>query len=92
MNLDPGQGQYINSVIVLPWTFKLLYGAIADNFPIMGSRRKNYVVLSGILQFLVLFALSSGFFQNLFAITAMLFINSLCTAFTDVVIDAIMVS
>lgn len=28
----------------LPWSFKLVYGFISDNFPIRGMRRKPYFV------------------------------------------------
>lgn len=28
----------------LPWSFKLFYGFLSDNFPIMGMRRKPYFI------------------------------------------------
>lgn len=63
-----------------------------DNIPIKNSRRKNYLILSGISQFGTLLVLFTGLFSNEFAITGLLMLNSLFTAMTDVVIDAIMVS
>ena len=92
LHLEPSYTQYLGSIITLPWTFKLLYGLIADNIPIGGSRRKRYVVLSGFGQFLSLIVLSFGVLDNAGAITGLLFINSLFIAMTDVVIDAIMVA
>lgn len=77
---------------MLPWTFKLIYGIIADNIPIYGSRRRSYVILSGLLQFATLMMLCLRVADDEITITAMLFISSLSTAFTDVVIDACMVA
>jgi len=79
-------------MITLPWSFKLLYGLIADNFPIKGSRRKSYVILTGLLQFITLFLLAIGSLDNEIHIAILLFINSFAIAFTDVVMDAFMVA
>lgn len=43
--LDPGYVQILNSFITLPWSFKILYGLISDNFPIFGSKRRSYCIL-----------------------------------------------
>ena len=62
MSLDPGYMQFLSSLTTLPWSFKLLYGITADNFPIGGSRRKAYVMICGSLMFLTLFALFLGLY------------------------------
>eukprot|EP00928_Gymnodinium_smaydae_P081345 TRINITY_DN64891_c0_g1_i1.p1 TRINITY_DN64891_c0_g1~~TRINITY_DN64891_c0_g1_i1.p1 ORF type:complete len:613 (+),score=62.62 TRINITY_DN64891_c0_g1_i1:170-2008(+) len=33
------------SIITMPWNFKLFYGFFIDSFPILGSPRKNYIVM-----------------------------------------------
>ena len=76
----------------MPWTFKILYGLIADNFPIFDSKRKSYVILNGFMMSIVLMVLSLNYTQNELVITALLFIQSLNSAFTDVVVDALMVT
>ena len=40
-------------LIGLPWYFKPLAGVLTDAFPILGTRRKSYLVVSGILATLV---------------------------------------
>jgi hypothetical protein len=43
--LDPGYVQVLNSFTMLPWSFKIFYGLISDNFPIYGSKRRSYCVI-----------------------------------------------
>ncbi len=39
----------IQSIISFPWSIKLLYGLISDNLPILGYKRKYYVIAMGFL-------------------------------------------
>jgi hypothetical protein len=48
--LDPGYVQILTSFATLPWSFKILYGLISDNFPIYGSKRRSYVIILSGLQ------------------------------------------
>eukprot|EP00347_Sterkiella_histriomuscorum_P014137 403362023 len=91
LNLEADYTQFLVSLISLPWSFKLIYGLIADNFPILGSRRKSYVIVNGFLQFATLFILGMDLTQNEVTITVMLIMNSMNMAFIDVVVDALMV-
>ena len=81
----------LTSIIYMPWTFKIVYGLIADNFSIWGSKRKAYIVLNGFVQFVIMIILSLNLFRNELFITGLLFINAMTTAFIDVVVDALMV-
>jgi MFS family permease len=79
------------SIIGLAWTPKLLYGIFTDSFPILGSHKKSYLILCGLLQ-----ALSSIGLVLLPDITPLYivgfcFISSLCSAVMDVVVDGLMV-
>ena len=49
--LDPGVMASYMSMLSVTWSIKILYGLISDNFPIMGSRRKSYIIMAGIIQF-----------------------------------------
>ena len=47
--LDPGDVQTIQAFTFLPWSLKIVYGLISDNFPIYGSRRKSYLLIGALL-------------------------------------------
>ena len=79
------------SIIHIPWSFKILYGLISDNVPIAGTRRKSYLVIMGILQFLALFSLYAFTFDDPLVVAIVLAIASGSEAFVNVVSDAIMV-
>eukprot|EP00347_Sterkiella_histriomuscorum_P010122 403377520 len=92
LNLQPEYTQFLNSIIILPWSFKIVYGLIADNFPILGSRRRSYLIINGLLFFVVLLLLAFNITKNEIVISGFLFIIALNSAFTDVVVDALMVT
>lgn len=48
-HLDPGRVQAIQALTFLPWSLKICYGLISDNFPLFGSRRKSYLILGAII-------------------------------------------
>lgn len=43
--LEPGYVQILTGIIVLPWSFKVFYGLISDNFTLFGSKRRSYLVI-----------------------------------------------
>ena len=49
LQLDPGIMTYYTTIIGLPWSIKILYGLISDNVPILGTRRKAYIILMGFI-------------------------------------------
>ena len=89
--LDPGRVQTLTAFTYLPWSIKILYGLISDNLPICGSRRKSYLLIMALFQFLSMLVL--GFYEggdeNLAA--WMLFFANLSVAFSDVIVDSLMV-
>ena len=40
---------YYNSVVAIPWFFKIIYGVVSDAFPIGGFRRKPYIMICAAL-------------------------------------------
>ena len=91
MGLDPGEMQIYISIIHIPWSFKILYGLISDNVPICGTRRKSWLIIMGILQFITIFSLALTEPKDPLAVALILATASLSEAFVNVVSDAIMV-
>lgn len=101
LNLEPNQSQFLQSIIALPWCFKIVYGLIADNLPIFGSHRKAYIILNGLIQCSVMGLLAmhftsgtapGGLGMNSMYITLLLTVNALNSAFFNVVVNALMVA
>uniref|UniRef100_A0A7S0EYR4 Major facilitator superfamily (MFS) profile domain-containing protein n=1 Tax=Hanusia phi TaxID=3032 RepID=A0A7S0EYR4_9CRYP len=49
LQVEPALLSTITSLTALPWTIKPLYGFLSDGWPILGYRRKPYLIISGIL-------------------------------------------
>ena len=80
--------------ITLPWLFKPLYGLIADFLPLGRNRRKNYLILTtavACLGFLGLYFYPPGPKAESWLFWA-LFVPTVAVAFTDVVVDALMIA
>lgn len=85
-------GQFM-FVIGFPWYIKPVYGLLTDFVPILGSRRRSWLILwtaitSAALLFLFLFPPQSG---DTTLLMVMLVLPGLGIAFTDVVVDGLMV-
>jgi len=89
--LDPGQVQSIQAFTFLPWSLKIFYGLISDNVPIAGSRRKSYLLIGALLQFVTMMVLGIQHCETHDLATWMLFISNLSIAFSDVIVDSLMV-
>ena len=75
----------------MPWSLKVIYGLIADNVPIFGSKRRSYIALNGLLEFLFLVPLFSTLANDKYTITVCLTLYAINVAFNDSIIDALMV-
>lgn len=91
LGLEPAEMQVLTSMISFPWCLKLVYGLIADNVPIYGSRRRSYVFINGLLSFLCLLPLVPDLIYDKYIIALILTVFSMTGAFNDVIIDALMV-
>ena len=92
LKLNPGQMTRLASIAGFPWSIKLLYGLVSDNVPLLGSKRRAYVIVMGALQFLSLFICFFFEVSNTNLLTALLFLSSLSGAYLDVIVDALMVT
>lgn len=81
----------LSSFVSMPWSFKILYGLISDNFPIFGSKRRSYCILLSVTQFAASITLSLYFGTNEQFASFLLMVNSGTVAAMDVIVDSIMV-
>lgn len=70
---------------------KIVYGLISDNIAIAGSKRKSYLLLAACAQFLSMTLLVHNTDNNVTLATICLFMSSMAIAFSDVIVDALMV-
>jgi hypothetical protein len=54
---DPSDMAVYNSIISLPWCFKIVMGIITDNVKLCGLKRKPYLIIFAILQTGAMFTL-----------------------------------
>lgn len=103
LHLTPVDMTMIGSISVIPWVIKPLYGFISDTFPLFGYKRKSYLVLSGLVgamswkllsvfdNMLMTGGIHSDFNSVAFSVL-LVSLSSLGLAFSDVLVDAIVVS
>lgn len=76
-------------ILTLPWTIKPLYGLVSDYIPLLGYRRKTWLMLVNLLAAAGFLRLSGLTEPEL--IGAALVMTAIGTAASDVIIDALMV-
>ena len=79
------------SLITLPWSFKILYGLISDNVKLCGLKRKPYLIIFALVQTIGMFTLFFMDLDSALAVALILMVVSLANAFSNVVVDAILV-
>jgi len=89
--LEPSQTQFLASIVMIPWTPKVVYGIITDTFPIFGSRKRSYIILMGLIQFLAAIMIATVSFESVYPVCFFLTMISLSGALMDVVVDGLMV-
>ncbi|KAG6435562.1 hypothetical protein SASPL_100436 [Salvia splendens] len=90
LHLDPAETAIISGVSSLPWLVKPLYGFISDSVPLFGYRRRSYLVLSGLLGALS-WSLMATFVASKYGVAFCILLGSLSVAFSDVVVDSMVV-
>jgi len=81
------------AILSLPWSLKPLYGLLSDFVPLFGTRRRSYLLVTTAITCL---GLGYLYFQppergQMGLLLTLLFLPTLAVAFSDVVIDALMV-
>jgi len=95
LHLEPSELSFIGSITAIPWIIKPLYGFISDTYPLFGYKRKGYLILSGLLSsssWLSMSYLVNNNYDIKYVSIFLLTLSSLGIAFSDVLVDAIVVT
>lgn len=90
LGLSPAEVSALVGVAALPWMIKPLFGFISDGLPIWGYRRRPYLILSGLLGATSWIALATVV-HTAWAATIAIALGSLSVAFSDVIVDSLVV-
>jgi folate/biopterin transporter len=90
LGLTPAQVSALMGIAALPWMVKPLFGFISDGLPLFGYRRRPYLILSGLLGAGAWMALATVV-HTAWAATAAIALSSLSVAFSDVIVDSLVV-
>lgn len=90
LGLSPAEVSALMGIATLPWIVKPLFGFISDGLPILGYRRRPYIILSGFLGAASWIGLST-IVNTAWAATVAMILSSLSVAFSDVIADSIVV-
>lgn len=89
--LDPAHASSYFSIIMIPWSPKIIYGIITDSLPIMGSGKRSYIFIMGMLQTICCLLLFLFHFEHPGWVVAFAMLAMVGQAFMDVVTDGLMV-
>ena len=90
LKIQPAEMSRISSLISLPWSFKPLLGLLTDFCPILGYKRKYYIVLCGLIAMLCWFNMATTITTVWSAMTYLFLIN-VANSFSSVLGEAIVV-
>lgn len=90
-HLSPSEIAALGGISTLPWIIKPLYGFLSDSVPILGYKRRSYLIIAGIIGALSWICLGTIVTDVTGAIAANV-IGSTTIAVSDVVVDSIVVA
>ncbi len=90
LGLSPAEVAALTGIAALPWIVKPIFGFISDGLPIFGYRRRPYLMLSGLLGVGAWLSLAN-LVHTATAATLAIAISSLSVAFSDAIVDALVV-
>lgn len=90
LGLTPAEVAALTGIASLPWVIKPLFGFMSDGLPILGYRRRPYLILSGLLGTLSWLALAT-FVNSTWTATLVILLTSLAVAVSDVIVDSLIV-
>jgi MFS family permease len=89
--LSAGQVANFFTITTVPWLIKPLYGLLSDFVPLFGLRRKSYLLLTSALAAAAGFTLGAGAPHTYGWLAGLFTVMAFGLAFTDVLVDALMV-
>jgi folate/biopterin transporter len=90
LSLSPAEVAAMMGVAALPWVVKPLFGFISDGLPIFGYRRRPYLILAGLIGTSAWLSLGTIVHTPAVA-TLAIAMTSLSVAFSDVIVDSLVV-
>ena len=90
LGLTPTEVAALTGISMAPWTIKPLFGFISDGFPILGYRRRPYLILSGLVGALSWLAMATVVNTGWAAI-GVITLSSLSVTIGDVIVDSLVV-
>jgi folate/biopterin transporter len=90
LSLGPAAVSALMGIVAIPWMVKPLFGFISDGLPILGYRRRPYLILSGLLG-VVSWVTLATIVETPAAATAAIALGSLSVAVGDVIVDSLVV-
>lgn len=90
LGLSPAQVAALMGIAAFPWVIKPLFGFLSDGLPILGYRRRPYLILSGLLGAGAWLALGTVV-STAWAATVAILMTSLSVAISDVIADSLVV-
>ncbi|MGA1263311.1 MAG: folate/biopterin family MFS transporter [Prochlorothrix sp.] len=90
LGLSPAEAAALMGLSMLPWTIKPVFGFLSDGVPILGYRRRSYLILAGLLGMGSLVALGTVVDRPWSAALAIT-LSSLSLAISDVIADSLVV-
>lgn len=91
LHMTASQAAYFSAITIIGWALKPLWGIISDAFPILGYRRKSYLIVTTLLAALIWLMLGRIEQYNMRTLVTLFTLSSVAYAFMDVICDALMV-
>ncbi|CAM9557773.1 unnamed protein product [Ascophyllum nodosum] len=91
LGVNAAQLNVVMTLAGLPWSFKLVYGFISDNFPIGGMRRKPYFIAGWTVYVLMNFITATQEKPSLQLLACYSLVSTMGFMMSDVATDAILV-
>ncbi len=88
LGIGPAEVSVLIGFAMMPWMVKPLFGFISDGLPILGYRRRPYLIASGLLGALSWVALAT-WVDTAVGATVAIALGSLSTAVSDVIADSL---
>ena len=76
---------------MIPWSCKIIFGILSDNVAINGSKRKSYLIIMSALQVICMTVMTFFTYKSVALAAVCTFLTNLSIAFSDVIIDSLMV-
>ena len=88
--VTPAQMAAIFGIVSIPWCLKPLYGFVSDSYPIMGYRRRPYMILGAFLS-AFMWILLPFCPHDEFVVTLVMTASSMGLCVADVMADSLLV-